>query len=121
MNNLNKKINYKKLHNKKLLKYYLNNPDKYLEDFNEIRAIQFELSSRCNLRCSFCSHQFKKNTGADMPYVKALEYLDKLPGSINFIHLHFSGEAFAEGFVPSRTFHPLNFTFSPFLLILSQL
>lgn len=85
---------YKSLHNKKSLKYYLNNPERYLEDFNEVRAIQFELSSRCNLRCSFCSHQFKKNIGSDMPYVKALEYLDKLPDSINFIHLHFSGEAF---------------------------
>ena len=51
---------YKSLHNKKSLKYYLNNPERYLEDFNEVRAIQFELSSRCNLRCSFVHISLKK-------------------------------------------------------------
>ena len=85
---------YEKFHNHERLHYYLNNPDKYLEDFNTVRILQFELSSRCNLKCAFCSHQFKENKGSDMPLGKAIEYLEKLPETAKYIHLHFSGESF---------------------------
>lgn len=74
--------------------------NKYSNKLKPIKIIQFELSSKCNLKCSFCSQQFKQNQGTFMTLEKAEKYIEKLPKSIKQVNLHFSGESFYNKEIP---------------------
>lgn len=74
--------------------YYDIFPDKYVNSYLIIKSVHFELSSKCNLKCPFCTQRFDKKTGVHMGYEKAVEYFNKLPKTVRCARLHFSGEPF---------------------------
>lgn len=65
------------------------------QSLKPVTSIQLELSSKCNLKCPFCIQSKVDNYGEHMPYEAAAEYIKKLPVTVKTIHLHFSGESFA--------------------------
>lgn len=74
--------------------YYNFFVSKYIDGYRQIDSVIMELSSKCNLKCKLCTHQFKTDRLYDMSYEKAVEYYNKLPQGIKTIYLHFSGEPF---------------------------
>ncbi|MSM40065.1 MAG: radical SAM protein [Geobacter sp.] len=80
--------------------FYMAFPDRYVNHYRQIKTMYLELSSRCNLKCTFCFQQYKPENTCNMPVNCALAYLGKLPASVTNLILHFSGESFLNPDLP---------------------
>jgi len=90
----NKYLQYKLRQNVLTKLFFMAFPDRYVDRYRPIKTMYLELSSRCNLKCTFCFQQYNPNNTCNMPENYALSYLEKLPASVTNLILHFSGESF---------------------------
>ncbi|WP_308585859.1 radical SAM protein [uncultured Desulfovibrio sp.] len=88
-----KYISYKKKHNFfKTLQY--RSISQHERSIYHVNSVMFETSSKCNLKCSFCSQQYKENCGTFMELEQAKQYIAKLPTHLKYMQMHCSGEPF---------------------------